>query len=198
MFSRTCSGRWVAAVLVTTLCATVAGCGFYDVETRASASATEQLPAVVADVAACVTESAPELLVDPSTPLLTEQLSDCASTMLLNRDVNEALREADASYGLSYHNSSLAITGVALGDGLALTFYTEVSGTAEAGVSNARVNLATCWRMAIDEGPDQPKEMSGAPCDKDVVARANPTELVPFEDLDLAQRGTGDQTQESS
>lgn len=197
MLSRTDSGRWVAAVLATTLCTTVAGCGFYNVQGRASASAAENLPANVSDVAACVAQSAPGLLADTSTPSLTEHLSDCANTMLLNRDINEAIREADESYGLSYHNSSLAITGVDVDDGLELTLYTEGGGTAQAGVSEARVTLATCWRIVIDEGPDQPKDMSGAPCDEDLVARTLPTELVPFEDLDLAQLGSGDPAPES-
>lgn len=182
-----------ASALVVALCATVAGCGFYDVEARASAAAAENLPAAVADVSACVEESAPGLLADTSTPSLTERLSDCASTMLLNRDINEAIREADASHGLNYTNS-LAITGLALDDGLELTLYTQGDGTAQAGVSEARVTLATCWRIVIDEDPDQPMEMSGAPCDKDVVARAIPTELVPFEDLELPQPGPDDQT----
>ena len=187
MLSRTCSRQGVAALLVTTLVAALAGCGSDQVIPRASTSAAEHLPANIVDVAACVTQMAPELLADPSTPSLTEHLSECASTMLLNRDLNEAIREADASLGLSFHNSSLAITGVALDDGLELTFYTEGNGFAEAGINHARVNLATCWTLVLDDGPNQPGDMRGAQCDKDLVARTNPTQLVSFEDIDLAQ-----------
>lgn len=187
MLARSRSRGRVAPVLATTLVAALAGCGSNQVIPRASTSAAEHLPANIMDVAACVTQSAPDLLADPSTPSLTEHLSECASTMLLNRDINEAIREADESYGLNFHNSSLAITGVAVDHELELAFYTEGNGFAEAGINHARVSLATCWTIVLDEGPNQPMATSGTPCDKDLVTRTNPTELVPFEDLDLAQ-----------
>ncbi|GAB2471308.1 hypothetical protein GCM10007967_27050 [Xylanimonas ulmi] len=137
-------------------------------------------------MAECVTQSARELLADTDTAPLTEQLSDCASTMFLNKDLSEAIREADADRGLSYHNSSLALTGVATGNALELTFYSQGNGYAEAGINSARVSLGTCWRIVVDDGPRQPKEISGVTCDEVLIARTRPKEVVPFEDVDLA------------
>ena len=168
-------------MLTGVLCVTVVGCGADKVEGRAYASAARQLPVVVSESVACVTKAAPQMLADPSTPSLQEDLWDCAGTTILNS-------EADAPYptdGVSARRGTVAVTGVVTGDELELTFFTQASGVAEAGVSNARVTLAACWRIVVDDGPQQPKDILSAPCDEHLIAYFGPTELVPFEDLDL-------------
>ena len=185
MLPRSRSGRWVAAVLATTLCATVAGCGFDDVEERASAAAAENLPVLVADTVDCVTHHAPELLADASTPSLAEELSDCADTQILNQDVSQALSNGESPFT----HWSVAVRGALMGDELELALLTQASGVAEAGISEARAFLATCWKIVLDTGSGQLKDVSSAPCDEEVVALLHDTELVPFEDLDLGQRG---------
>ena len=181
MLLRSGSGRWIAAVLTGALCVTVAGCGADKVEGRAYDSAARQLPLVVSESVACVTQAAPQMLADPSTPSLQEVLGDCAGTTILNSEV-DAPHPTD---GVSARRGTVAVTGVLTGDELELTFYTEAGGIAEAGVSNARVTLATCWRIVVDDGPQQPQDISSAPCDERLIAYFRPTELVPFEDLDL-------------
>lgn len=180
MLSHLTSDRWVAAALTGLLCLTVMGCGYDDYRERAYESAAQQLPESVAESVACVTQTASRLLADPSTPSLQETLSDCAGTAILNQAVPPYPPGGIAG-------GPIAVMGVVEGGELELTFFTEVSGTAEAGVSSARVNLATCWRIVFDDGPKQPKEITDAPCDEGVIAYFRPTELVPFEDLELPQ-----------
>lgn len=183
MLSRSCSGRWVAAALAGFLCVAVVGCGADKVEGRAYDAAAQQLPENVTEAVACVTQAAPQMLADPSTPSLTEQLADCGGTTILNQDIDWA----HLTGGVSSPHGVIAITGIVTVDGLELTFYTDGGGFAQAGISNARVTLATCWRIAFDDGPHEPIDISGTPCDDNLLAQIRPTELVPFEDLDLTQ-----------
>lgn len=164
------------------LCIAVAGCGYDDYRTRAHDAATEALPANVTSAVECVTQAAPQMLADPSTPSLTEQLFDCAGTTILNQDIDWA----HLTGGVSSPHGVIAIAGVVTGDGLELTFYTDGGGFAEAGISHERVTLATCWRIVFDENdPHHPRAVSGVSCGEGLIAQIRPTEVVPFEDLEL-------------
>lgn len=182
MRSHSCNGRWGAAALTGLLCIAVAGCGYDDYRGRASDAAIEALPENVTSAVACVSQAAPQMLADPSTPSLTEQLFDCAGTTILNQEVSATF----PTDGVHSRHGTAAVTGGLTGDELELTFYTEGGGFAEAGISSARVSLATCWRIVFDEKDShQPKDISGVPCGEGLIAQTNPTEVVPFEDLDL-------------
>lgn len=182
MRSHSRRGRWGAAAVVGMLCIAVAGCGYGDYRTRAHDAAAQRLPANVTRAVECVTQAASQMLADPSTPSLTEQLSDCGGTTILNQDIDWAHWPG----GVSSPHGVIAITGVVTGDGLELAFYTEGGGFAEAGISHERVTLATCWRIVFDENdPHQPKDISGVPCDEGLLSQRHPTEVVPFEDLEL-------------
>lgn len=184
MRSRARSGRWGAAALAGMLCIAVAGCGYDDYRTRAYDAATEALPANVTSAVACVTQAAPQMLADPSAPSLTDQLFDCAGTTILNQEVSATF----PTDGVHSRHGTAAVTGVVTGGELELTFYTEGGGFAEAGISSARVSLATCWRISFDENdPHQPKDISGLSCGEGLISQTNPTEVVPFADLDLTQ-----------
>lgn len=182
MLLRTRSCYWVTAVLATTLCATAAGCGFYDMEERASAAAAENLSVQVAETIECVRHGASDLLTDASTSSLAEGVSDCADTQILNQDVSQA----PSNTVLPFTQSSVAVTGVLTADALDLGFLTQATGVADAGISNARVYLSTCWKVVVDNNSGRLREVSSAPCDEEVVARTHTGEHVPFEDLDLA------------
>lgn len=54
----------------------------------------------------------------------------------------------------------------------------------QSGVTSERVTLATCWRTAVDES-EQLTPPSGTPCSDVVVSVTHPTEVVPFDQVDV-------------
>lgn len=147
---------------------------------RSYDSAAESLRSYVSETTDCVMGVAPEMFSAAPETAVVEDLSACAGTAVFNQDIDQLPDTGP----VSVRQSSVAVSGRVTGDLLNLTFYTQASGVEEAGVTEYRTILATCWEIALVEGSDQPEKTAGAPCDEALVERMNPSEVVPYVDIE--------------
>ena len=169
-----------AAALTATACLAATGCGADTVRERSYDSAAESLRSYVSETTDCVRGVAPAMFSAAHETAVVEDLSACAGTTVFNQDIDQLPDTGP----VSVRQSSVAVSGVVTGDLLNLTFYTQASGVEQAGVTEHRTILATCWEIALVEGSDQPEKTAGAPCDKALVERMNPSEVVPYVDIE--------------
>lgn len=170
------------ALLAVSLAVALAGCGAQDVHQRAKDDARADLPDNVAEVLECLGSRATALLAGASeADLLTSELGECAGTTVLDQD-DEAVRTA---VRLDMVDGTVALSTDAGGEDLVLRFYTEGGGYAEAGVTQARYQVGTCWQVPVTASGDLGAP-SGVECSRAVVERANPAEVLPFDELDLS------------
>lgn len=178
------------ALLAVTLTVSLAGCGAQHVHQRAEDGARAALPLHLAEALGCLESRAPALRAGASDAgLLATELGECVGISVLDRD-DEAVRTADR---LEMSAGTVALTtDVSSGD-LVLVLYTEGSGYAQAGVTHERYLVGTCWQVPVmASGLGAP---SGVECSRAIVDRANPAEVIPFEQVDVPSSTA---TQESS
>ena len=185
--SRDVSGALLAVALAVTL----AGCGAQDVQRRADDAARADLPRNVATALGCLESRAPALWAGASdADLLATELAECVGTSVLGGD-DDAVRTAER---LEMIAGTVALAAAPSTGELVIRLYTEGSGYADAGVTQARVIVGTCWQVAVTASGELGAP-SGDECSDAVVARANPTEVVPFDQVDVP---TSTATKESS
>lgn len=172
--------RWWGPPLCLALGAALAGCGADQVQGRARDGAEADLPRKLVTAVECLGSHAAGLSAAADTAALATELADCAGTTVLDQD-DEAVRTVDF---LSRPGGTIAVASERHDGALALRMYTEGAGAAQAGVTSAIITLATCWQVTVDAAGDL-GEPSGAECSEALITRANPTEVVPFDDLDV-------------
>ena len=170
----------VAAAVVVVL---LAGCGAQNVEADARERALEGLETTVVDVLGCVAAAVPRIEPARGVETLSADLGDCAYTDVLNADTDAILSDQVV---LPAGGGTVAFSGATTGDDLELRLVTQATGVAQAGVASARSSPATCWQLTADLATDIVQDYSGTQCHEAVMTRMNPTERVPFEDLDAS------------
>lgn len=178
------SGRLLAGVLATALGLTLAGCGYYDVRTRAYEMALGNLEENVPATVACLEPLVPDVLSARDDEELAEDLSPCMGTGIMNRD-DEFIRTIDIS-----GPTTVVVSSRATSRRVALTVATHGSGLAEAGVDTHRVTLLTCWQLTVERDTGALGAPTGTTCRESVVARLSPTDVLPLGDLELRDTAT--------
>jgi hypothetical protein len=164
----------------------LAGCGADQVESNARDTAYRNLQQNVTTATACLQSIAHDLDTAQEAPELAHVLSECAGTTFLNHD-DDAIRSTDP---LASKRGTIAVTARETGDReLALTLSTSGAGLSEAGVSRARALITSCWQVTVDLKTHTLGEPTGTSCNKSVIARENPSEQVPFDDLNVPAPG---------
>ncbi|ADG76561.1 hypothetical protein Cfla_3693 [Cellulomonas flavigena DSM 20109] len=170
------------ALLVVTLAVAITGCGAQHVQQRAEDAARTDLPRNVAEAVGCLASRAPALWSAASDAgRLGSELTECVGTTVLDQG-DDAVRTADR---LDMISGTVALTTDPSSGDLVIGLYTEGSGSAEAGVTQERVIVGTCWQVSVTARGELGAP-SGAECSGAIVARANPAEVVPFDELDLS------------
>ena len=121
--------------------------------------------------------------------LLASELGECAGTSVLDRR-DDAERGADRLERIA---GTVALTTDTSGGELLLAQYAEGSGYAQVGATDRYYLVGTCWQVPVlASGLGVP---AGLECSRAVVERAHPSEVLPFDQVDVARRAT---TQEPS
>ena len=169
------------ALLVVTLAVALAGCGAQHVQQRADDAARTDLPRNVAEAVGCLESRAPALWAGASDKgRLASELTECVGTTVLDQG-DDAVRTADR---LDMISGTVALTTDPSSGDLVIGLYTEGSGSAAVGVTQERVIVGTCWRVSVDASGELGAP-AGAECSAAIVARANPTVVLPLDQVDV-------------
>lgn len=151
----------------------------FQVESRAREGAFGNLQDNVVGAVACLTTAAPRLDPADGADALADDLTACGYTQFMNKNDDFVLHEASA------RGENVIFSGTALAGRVVLQIMTTGPGVAQAGVANARAYLVTCWQVTIDLGTDTLEDYTATACNDALVTRYNPSEQVPFDELDL-------------
>lgn len=179
---RTRERWWLTLGLLATVAASLSACGADRVETVAREKALELLQDNVTATTTCLTSLVSRLDPAQGPGGLADKLSECVDTTVLNRDDDYILSD---EVELPVGNETIAVSAVVSGDRIVLVVSTQGVGTAQAGVASARVTLTTCWQVTADLVEDVLEDPSEAGCNDSVLERINPTDQVPFSDLQV-------------
>jgi hypothetical protein len=167
-----------ATALVTTLLLTA--CGADRVVSNADEIAHHTLGLNLATAVECLSAVAPDLGADMEPATIVETVQPCGGTTFFNHD-DETIRTVDE---LASVHGTIVVSGTLSDDRLVLELVTSGSGVSEVGVSRARALVTTCWQVAVDLRARELGEIGPAPCNDAVVERENPTQTIPFDDVD--------------
>lgn len=175
------AARWLG-VAATMLTATVllAACGTDRVVSNADEIAHHTLELNLATAVECLSGVAPDLRADMQAAAIAEAVKPCGGTTFFNHD-DETIRAVD---DLASTHGTIVVSGTTSGDRLVLELVTSGPGVSEVGVSRARALVTTCWQVVVDLRDHALDEVGPAPCNDAVVERENPTQTVPFDDVD--------------
>ena len=173
---------WLRLGLAATLAASLSACGADRVETVAREQALDRLQDNLTETVTCLNSVAPQF--DPALgqEALADVLAPCADVSILNRDDDYILSDR---VELPAGAESIAVAGTFSDERVRLQLVAQGSALAEAGVASARVQLVTCWGVAVDTEAGRLEDYTGVACKGSVLERINPVEEVTFSDLHI-------------
>lgn len=170
-------GQRRALALSVALVSVLTACGAAEVEDVARDRAVDLLTERVADAMECVTATAPRLSQVADVDL-ADAMSACADVAPPNAGQAWMRQERPGVPTVVY--SSTAAESM-----LVLDMMTMATGAAEAGVTNARAYVVTCWRAMLDRQVGATAWAEAECKDSLVVAYSGAAEVEPFSELDL-------------
>lgn len=173
--------RW-RALGVPVLCVTLAACGADRVETVAREGALDRLQTNLTEAVGCLTSVAPQ--VDPTLgpDVLPNVLAPCGEVEVLNKD-DAFIWSDQVEFGIG--DGSIIVSGTIAGERVTLGVVSQGSGVAKVGVTEARVQLVTCWQVTIDSGAGALEDYADITCRESVLKQLFPTDVVPLSDLEI-------------